>query len=426
MRIFVEHGGYEVKNIGDLAMLQVLVARLNRLFPGAQIYTFTTVPDMLNEHISVAQSLAPIGRNIRFSPLVHHVYRSLSNPWMAEKWLALENQLWSHFPSLSRSYLKFKLRRNPARLNEVDAFLEAIANADLVVASGGGYITDEFKDHTNFALKTLKLATKLGKPTAMFGQGFGPLKDHQLVATARSTLSSVNLFSLREKRVGMPFLQSFQVPQEKVIVTGDDAIELAYSAHQPKLGEGLGINLRMAAYSGINTHLLHVIKSTLHTFAKQEQVPLIPIPIAHGFYQGFMETDSASIRQLLMGYDDTSDGGEQLDTPSKVIAQVGRCRVVVTGSYHAGVFALSQGIPVVCLAKSQYYIDKFLGLADQFGVGCEVLLLNDKNISEKLLTSMEKAWQLSAQIRPQLLGAAQQQIELGHLAYKRLYEIIKT
>jgi polysaccharide pyruvyl transferase WcaK-like protein len=164
----------------------------------------------------------------------------------------------------------------------------------------------------------------------------------------------------------------------------------------------------------------------LHTFAHQENVPLIPIPIAHGFYKGFMETDSASIRQLLMGYDDTSDGGETIDTPLKVIEQVGRCRTVVTGSYHAGVFALSQGIPVVCLAKSQYYVDKFLGLADQFGVGCEVLLLNDKSIQEKLLASIKKSWHLSAQLRPQLLESAQQQIESGHLAYKRLYEIVKT
>ena len=30
-------------------------------------------------------------------------------------------------------------------------------------------------------------------------------------------------------------------------------------------------------------------------------------------------------------------------------------RLVITGSYHAGVFALAQGVPVLALAKSAYY-----------------------------------------------------------------------
>ena len=35
--------------------------------------------------------------------------------------------------------------------------------------------------------------------------------------------------------------------------------------------------------------------------------------------------------------------------------------VEVTGSYHAGVFALAQGIPVVGLLQSAYYEQKFIG-----------------------------------------------------------------
>ena len=46
-----------------------------------------------------------------------------------------------------------------------------------------------------------------------------------------------------------------------------------------------------------------------------------------------------------------------------VIERVGECRVVVTGSYHGAVFALAQGIPVVALVKSPYYVNKMAGLA---------------------------------------------------------------
>jgi polysaccharide pyruvyl transferase WcaK-like protein len=137
------------------------------------------------------------------------------------------------------------------------------------------------------------------------------------------------------------------------------------------------------------------------------------------------ESDITTIQQILAGFDNIFDQGNNLDTPLKVIEQVGHCRIVITGSYHAGVFALAQGIPVVSLAKSQYYIDKFQGLADQFGVGCDVILLGDKEFAQKLASSIYQLWESAEILRPQLLEAARQQIELGQTAYKRLYEIVQ-
>ena len=65
------------------------------------------------------------------------------------------------------------------------------------------------------------------------------------------------------------------------------------------------------------------------------------------------ESDVRSIRRLLNGDDKTSHDDEPLDDPIRIVGQVRRCRVVVTGSYHPAVFALSQGIPVVALAQSE-------------------------------------------------------------------------
>ena len=36
------------------------------------------------------------------------------------------------------------------------------------------------------------------------------------------------------------------------MTTGDDAIEIAHHLHLDRLGEGLGINLRAAQYSGVD------------------------------------------------------------------------------------------------------------------------------------------------------------------------------
>src|SRR5208337_323983 len=119
-----------------------------------------------------------------------------------------------------------------------------------------------------------------------------------------------------------------------------------------------------------------------------------------------------------------SDGGITLDTPLKVIRQVARCRIVVTGAYHAAVFAMSQGIPVVALSASDDYTAKFLGLEDQFGLGCETVFLGASDASERLAAAAERAWRLAEKVRLPMQEAARRQIALSQGAYERIRENI--
>ena len=93
-----------------------------------------------------------------------------------------------------------------------------------------------------------------------------------------------------------------------------------------------------------------------------------------------------------------------LDSPQDVIRRVGECRVVVTGSYHAGVFALSQGIPVVGLSRSDYYDDKFLGLADQFGPGCCLVALDEAGTAHALVARVRELWREADELRQRIPG----------------------
>jgi polysaccharide pyruvyl transferase WcaK-like protein len=125
----------------------------------------------------------------------------------------------------------------------------------------------------------------------------------------------------------------------------------------------------------------------------------------------------------LAGFDDRSDGGATLDTPLKVIKQISLCRVVVTGAYHAAVFALAQGIPVVCLAKSRDYVAKFLGLEDQFGRGCETIFLDEPDALEKLADAIGRTWQSAELVRRPLQEAARSQIQLSWEAYEQVRDL---
>jgi colanic acid/amylovoran biosynthesis protein len=106
-----------------------------------------------------------------------------------------------------------------------------------------------------------------------------------------------------------------------------------------------------------------------------------------------------------------------ISSPIDVVEAVRRCRVVVTGAYHAAVFALSQGIPVVCLSRSEYYDAKFLGLADMFGLGCELVRWDSMSFERDLEFAIATMWETAAELRLSLLSAAEQQCQLANDSY---------
>lgn len=422
MKILIENGGYRLTNMGDLAMLQIAVLRLKALWPGASIEVFTTNPDLLTKFCPEVRPLVLAGSFKWLPSLVVRLHQLIPSYAARQHISEFEWKLHRYLPFLTRPILRRKLKKISMDNTCFNSLVRAVEAADLVVASGGGYITDFFEPKATRTLEILNLATWLDKPTVMLGQGLGPLQNPELWTKAKLLLPRVDLISLRENRTGMPLLDSLGVSRTRVTTTGDDAIELAYQGRSTERGDGLGVNVRVTGYSSVNTDALEIVRSALQYVAREKSVPLIPVPIAN--YQ--TEDDPKAIQKLLVGYDDDSDGGQDLNTPLKVIEQIGRCRVVVTGSYHAGVFALAQGIPVVGLAKSKYYVDKLLGLAQQFGTGCEVVFMDDERLQENLIFAIDNAWRLAEEVRAQLLESARQQVQLGHAAYQQVYKLVES
>jgi colanic acid/amylovoran biosynthesis protein len=305
---------------------------------------------------------------------------------------------------------------------DLDTYLDALLVSDLLLLSGGGDINDTFRNFAMTLLDVMTIAFRRGIRTAILGQGFGPIQDPKLLARAKAVLPSVDMICCRESRAGVPLLHSLGVSPSRVMTTGDDAIELAYAARTERPQNGIGVNLRVIGYSEVDLSIIEKLRPVLHATARKHHAFLIPVPIA----RNDLESDVKIIRQILTGYDDASGGGENLDSPLKVIKQVGGCRVVVTGSYHAGVFALSQGIPVIGLAKSKYYIDKFFGLAAQFGTGCQIIFLDDGQLGKKLSDAIDFAWGAAEQVRLPLLEAAKRQIVAGWDAYRRVREVVAS
>jgi colanic acid/amylovoran biosynthesis protein len=251
----------------------------------------------------------------------------------------------------------------------------------------------------------------------MFGQGVGPFTDERMRTVARRVLPKVELIGLREERTGRPELRAVGVEDQRMVTTGDDSIELVLKcAPKSRNGQGIGVSIRVARYSGVTEEALAAIGSALRRAATRHRTELIPIPIS----TYFKERDASVIAKLIE-IDETAI--PRFDSPAGVIEQVGHCRVVVTGSYHGGVFALAQGIPAIGLAGSEYYVAKFNGLAEQFGGGCEIVGLHEPRLEVRLEAAIEEGWRSKPTLGPQLVRAAERQVALGQGAYRDLHRI---
>lgn len=418
-------GAAEYKNMGDIAMLQVAVARLLTLWPTARIEVLTESPSNLARYCPLARPLPRAGCACWVEDRVLlGRYHKLLPTWASSQLTALKRTVGGYWPALLRLLIRLRLnfRDGKGRLRDFQVFVEAFKNTDLLVVCGSGGFADSCRDWNLFILGVMEAALKRGIPVAMFGQGIGPLNDSRVLAKAREILPRVALITARGTRGGLSLLESIGVEPSRVLTTGDEAIELAYEARTEQIGTAVGINLRVASYADVKTDIIENVGSVLQEFARRNMVPLLPIPIA--FHES--ANDQHAIRGLLAGFDDESDGGISLDTPLMLINQVARCRIIVTGAYHAAVFALAQGIPVVCLANSPYYLAKFQGLEDLFGGGCAIVTLSDPDLPSTLAGAIEKAWDSAEAVRLPVLQSALQQMEASRGAYQRLKNMLAS
>lgn len=420
LRILVDPGTYDCRNLGDLAMLQIAVERLEAAFPDSVLYVFTEAPDELRRHCPTVEPLSHQARMLWLdSGYLWGRFWNSGHGLLQRPLVAGQGFIRRRWPSTYAALIMFKRRLRPDNEVALEPFLPIFRGADCCVFCGQGTLADAAGRHAFTMLATAELARQAGMPVYMMGQGIGPLKEPQLRRRAAAVLPGAALIALREEHAGRAILRDLGVPGEQIVVTGDDAIELAYRARPPHGGDALGVHLRIAPQAVTDRGLVDQVRTAVHAFVGTHGVEVIPLPISH--HQAGAN-DPSTIRLITADLSGDPTGGAATDTPAKLIAAVGRCRVVVTGAYHVAVFALSQGIPAVCLGQSAYYLDKFAGLRAQFGQACRPLRLDDPLLPNRLSEAIEAAWVSADDARAPLIAAAERQIVAGRAAYQSLLE----
>ncbi|WP_369642483.1 phytanoyl-CoA dioxygenase family protein [Acidovorax sp. A79] len=385
-RILVDSGNYfsNNDNVGDRAIYQVIYHRLRHLWPDCGIHWITRSAALLQRDCPGVIALELTEERDSRSLLVSGA---------------------DHLDSAT------PLPSDAARI------VSALRNCDMVIATGGGYFSDDFSGQAEAILHTLEAGIRLGKPAAILSCGFEPIGVRSLSDLMLGVVPLLSLVVCREPQQSPMVARSFGVQEQRLVVAGDEAIELAFDARPRALGESLGINVRQADYAGVDSSTLVRLREGLGLAISRLDAPIVGVPISL-----FGPSDPDAIASLLRGMADYVPS--LATTPHDVIREVGACRVVVTGSYHAAVFALSQGVSVVALAASPHYRSKMQGLQAQFGAACRIVFLDREDTAIRLATAIQDAWDEAESERPQLLQAARRQVIAGRAVYEQLGKLM--
>jgi len=407
VRILVDHSGYDLLNLGDIAQLQVCVRRLTQLWPNASIGVIANDSDRLREHCPGASL---VDSRVSRSALAKHLPGRIRSGLVQVHKMMAPSAPW-HRRSKGHA-------SDTAWPPHVD-LLQAVREADLVIVSGGGNINDTFWWHGSGVLSVVSLAQRLGTPTALFGQGIGPLSNRLLRRQLRSVAREVKVVGVREGVMSPGVLERAGVVGERVTVTGDDALEIATPAAVPTTGTGVGLNIRIAAYTGLDSSVARTVRETVIAAAEVRDAPLIALPVSR--YQRSGEIDGQEDLAGTIGTNAANIEVCDIRTGEELAEAVRKCRVIVTSSYHAAVFGLANGATTLCLVANPYYDSKFAGLAELFPGACTVVRLDLSDLRERLGEAFDRAWSLDENVRHGAFASATEQV----LRSRRLYEELR-
>jgi colanic acid/amylovoran biosynthesis protein len=388
MKIILDNGAYTLRNMGDVAMLQAAVKRMRASVSEPELFILTTSPELLKRYCPGTIPLTVKSRDCLFES---------DRPTGS---------------TLNESWRRIRRHRRSVP-SEAREFQRALDEADAVLLCGGGFLNDINPYQTRPVLRMLVDAARRGKRTGLFSQGLGPLEDPELLGLLRRTGKAGVPFALRESLYGPEILSRAGVRPSQVVITGDDAVEMAWAHGPASGGNALGFSMRRVSYSEVEPRHVEVAGRAIAELRKRLAVRTVPLPVSFNTH----EQDSAVVA-LVTGADAAPLA---MDTPEMLIAAASECRVVVTGTYHAAVFALAQGIPCVCFYVSTYYRNKLEGLAKQFPGGCAVVNLNADGAAKRIVNGVLRFWETSdAALGSRLRQSAEEQIQSAQSFYGRV------
>lgn len=418
---------------GDMAILGSLIYELRRVFPGAQV--------------SVATIDDPKNLNSLF-PDVHCISSLITTVWKDDA-----GQI-SKLLSLLRTRIstgmwalcfRFLGKRPDLILKRSEReSMNCIADADLVVGVGGGYVREDKGIlkiiDLSLTLRMIVLSRLMGKTTVLHSQSVGPFGNRIQERLAAFVLNRLQLVLTRES-VSRQVLKRIGV-KDKIIVESVDAAFLVRGQNLEPLPlpdeiEGVGRN-ESSPLVGV-TARAWLGKESQDRFERELAKSLDWISERYGARILFIPQttvdrhtdDDRIVQKRIMEYMQHKDraifmkGAYDYKTLLQVYSNLD---FIIGTRFHSAIFSLTAEVPALVVA----YEHKAIGIMEDLGLGewviriedVDTLTLDDK--FEKLFENREKYIQQLRRVLPDYTRRAQKSVETikdTYLALEGLEEL---
>ena len=366
MKLLLDHGGYG--NFGDTAMLEGVCLRLMRAFPQAQISvvdhpglqtSIWSYPGIHRQRDYNLESLWPdLVRNVRFFWRYDSAWRRASQK--------MTLRLLADVAAAGSLILRFEGEAGLSNMT-LDAFCE---NFDGLHIAGGGNLTDTFFEELFRKCCLISGFVEQGKPVVLTGQQLGPFTSGISRKGVLNTLRNVSFVGLREPTESLAFCRQGGLHPKSFEVMGDDSFGLPAATEQESVAflskygltphKFLAVNVRMGPYvEELRAHLA-MVGDIVSNIALLLQMPVVIVPIAFDtsdsdILSGKELAEATPLRDVIVI--------EHADLNACLVKGIlGQAFGAIGVSYHFCTFALTQGVPAVCLYDGDYYCQKGRGL----------------------------------------------------------------
>lgn len=194
-------------NKGDALLLESLVDNIYHVYgkQDVEIFGIAQFPEIERKHFSEIKWFQSPGR----SRVKNRYLRRINNLLL-----------------ITRTFVLFGISRllglNKIGVSDVDGLL-AMNKANIIVASGGGYLLDINASYYNNLIQ-IYFATMFRAPVVLGPQTYGPISKTINEKLLKHVLSRVDIICVRED-ISKNYIESFEIPKSKIIRCEDLAFD---------------------------------------------------------------------------------------------------------------------------------------------------------------------------------------------------------
>lgn len=358
-------------NLGDLSMVEAVVLQLHSLLPKARIHVLAPR--------SIGSTIWDVSGIIRQTPYTVRPFGddALSKLRFFRRHSGLRQRATSMLTMdglgclLRAGSLSFRFEVTDHTTRDLARFCEQF---DGLHIAGGGNLTDTFLPELFRKCCVIHAFAEQRKPIVLTGQQLGPFRSRSLRRALGRTLRRANFVGLRDPGESMSICSQARLDQGSFACMGDDSLGLPpaddLSIHKLlgcyglRENEFLALNLRFTTYALKDPNCLQTLASLVDRLTTLLGMPILVVPIHvtgsdNDVLSGQKIADASSATIAVMH-------GNDLTAPL-VKGILGKAFGALGVSHHFCTYALSQGVPAVCIYEGDYYRQKAQALAASWG-----------------------------------------------------------